>query len=120
MEKLKQCVCCGLTNRDSILKGTKGIKHTPGPWRVTGDSIRSDNHADGTGALLLAAGPMSHAYTPDPEEQTANLNLAAAAPAMLKALQAWISLAERSSMDGIDHEVAMTEAAIAKATEEVS
>jgi len=118
MEELKQCVCCGLTNRESTLKGTRGIAHTPGPWEATGSNIRSDNHIDGTGALLLAAGPMFHAYTPDPEEQTANLKLAAAAPAMLKALQAWISLAERSSMDGIDHEVAMTEAAIAQATEE--
>ena len=118
MEELKQCVCCGLTNRESSLKGTRGIAHTQGPWEVTGNSIRSDNHIDGTGALLLAAGPMFHAYEPDPEEQTANLKLAAAAPAMLKALQAWISLAERSSMDGIDHEVAMTEAAIAQATEE--
>ena len=96
------------------------MTHTQGPWRVTGSNIRSDNHIDGTGALLLLPGPMFHAYEPDPEEQTANLTLAAAAPAMLKALQAWISLAERSSMDGIDREVAMTEAAIAQATEEVS
>ena len=117
MEELKQCVCCGLTNRESTLKGTRGIGHTPGPWEVTGSNIRSDNHIDGTGALLLAAGPMFHAYEPDPEEQTANLKLAAAAPAMLMALQAWIWLAERSSMDGIDHEVGMTKAAITKAIE---
>ena len=87
MEELKQCVCCGLTNRESTLKGTRGIAHTQGPWEVTGNSIRSDNHMDGTGALLLAAGPMFHDYTPNPEEQTANLKLAAAAPAMLSALQ---------------------------------
>jgi hypothetical protein len=117
MEELKQCVCCGLTNRESTLKGTRGIKHTPGPWEVTGSNIRSDNHIDGTGALLLLPGPMFHAYEPDPEEQTANLKLAAAAPAMLMALQAWIWLAERSSMDGIDHEVGMTKAAITKAIE---
>ena len=91
------------------------MTHTQGPWRATGSNIRSDNHIDGTGALLLVAGPMFRHYTPDPEEQNANLTLAAAAPAMLKALQAWISLAERSSMDGIDLEVGMTEAAIAKA-----
>ena len=36
---------------------------------------------------------------------------------MLMALQAWIWLAERSSMDGIDHEVGMTKAAITKAIE---
>ena len=53
-------------------------------------------------------------------EDEANLKLAGAAPEMLMALQAWIWLAERSSMDGIDHEVAMTEAAIAQATEEVT
>ena len=93
------------------------MTHTQGQWRVTGNSIRSDNHIDGTGALLLLPGPMFHAYEPDPEEQTANLKLAAAAPAMLMALQAWIWLAERSSMDGIDHEVGMTKAAITKAIE---
>ena len=53
-------------------------------------------------------------------DQTLTQREGEANAAMLKALQAWISLAERSSMDGIDREVAMTEAAIAQATEEVS
>jgi len=53
-------------------------------------------------------------------DQTLTQHEGEANAAMLKALQAWISLAERSSMDGIDREVAMTEAAIAQATEEVS
>ena len=128
MEELKQCVCCGLTNRESTLKGTRGIAHTQGPWEVTGNSIRSDNHIDGTGALLLAAGPMFHAYTPDPEEQTANLKLAAAAPAMLKALRDLLAYIEVTD-DDIDHTeyclnsgeaVQNAEAAIAKATEEVT
>ena len=51
-------------------------------------------------------------------DQTLTQREGEANAAMLKALQAWISLAERSSMDGIDREVAMTEAAIAQATEE--
>ena len=117
MEELKQCVCCGLTNRESTLKGTRGIAHTQGPWEVTGNSIRSDNHIDGTGALLLAAGPMFHAYTPDPEEQTANLKLAAAAPAMLKALQDLI----RTGLSAASYRRtawAQAEAAIAEATDE--
>ena len=109
------------------------MTHTQGPWRATGDSIRSDNHMDGTGALLLAAGPMFHAYEPDPEEQSANLKLAAAAPAMLSALQAL--LRERALEGGGDPDdfdwVRSADAdpagtwqaahqAIAKATEEVT
>ena len=123
MEELKQCVCCGLTNRESTLKGTRGIGHTPGPWQVTGPNIRSDNHIDGAGALLLAAGPMFHAYEPDPEEQTANLKLAAAAPAMLMALEnlmGWFG-DDRSTWDGwegVDEVIDQAEAAIAKATTE--
>jgi hypothetical protein len=66
------------------------MKHTPGPWRVTGGCIRSDDHVDGTGALLLEAGSMFHNYTPDKEEIAANLRLAAAAPALLEAAQAMI------------------------------
>jgi hypothetical protein len=99
------------------------MTHTQGPWRVTGNSIRSDNHIDGTGALLLAAGPMFHDYTPDPEEQSANLKLAAAAPAMLKALEnlmGWFGN-DRSTWDGwegVDEVIDQAEAAIAKATTE--
>jgi hypothetical protein len=93
------------------------MTHTQGPWRVTGNSIRSDNHIDGTGALLLAAGPMFHDYTPDPEEQTANLKLAAAAPAMLKALQELM----RTGLSAASYQRtawAQAEAAIAEATDE--
>ena len=117
MEELKQCVCCGLTNRESSLKGTRGIEHTPGPWQVTGPNIRSDNHIDGTGALLLLPGPMFHAYTPDPEEQSANLKLAAAAPEMLMALQALLDWFgdDRSTWadwDGVNEVLDQAEAAI--------
>ena len=55
-------------------------QHTPGPWSITGANIRSDNHADGTGALLFVQQSPFHDYEPDPEEQAANLKLAAAAP----------------------------------------
>ena len=125
MEELKQCVCCGLTNRESTLKGTRGIKHTPGPWEVTGSNIRSDNHIDGTGALLLLPGPMFHAYEPDPEEQTANLKLAAAAPAMLSALRELVNWFgdvrdDWAGWDGVNEVLDQAEAAIAQATEEVS
>ena len=59
--------------------------HTPGPWRIAGPNIRSDNHTDGTGALLFVQQNPFHDYHPDPEEQAANLKLAAAAP-KLKAI----------------------------------
>ena len=125
MEELKQCVCCGLTNRESSLKGTRGIEHTPGPWQVTGPNIRSDNHIDGTGALLLLPGPMFHAYEPDPEEQSANLKLAAAAPEMLMALQAlldWFggNRNDWAGWEGVDEVLDQAEAAIAQATEKVT
>ena len=67
--------------------------HTEGPWRacysdeIGGGNIRSDHHRDGTGALLLEAGPMFHGYTPDRDEELANLRLAASAPALLAALE---------------------------------
>jgi len=60
------------------------MTYTPGPWKacysdqVGGGNIRSDHHRDGTGALLLEAGPMFHDYTPDRDEELANLRLAAA------------------------------------------
>ena len=69
------------------------MTHTPGPWKacysdkVGGGNIRSDHHRDGTGALLLEAGPMFHDYTPDRAEELANLRLAAAAPDLLEALE---------------------------------
>ena len=77
------------------------MKHTPGPWRVTGGCIRSDDHVDGTGALLLEAGSMFHNYTPDKEEIAANLRLAAAAPALLEAAQAMYELHK----DGVSHQL---------------
>jgi hypothetical protein len=72
------------------------MTYTPGPWKacysdkVGGGNIRSD-HRDGTGALLLEAGPMFHDYTPDREEELANLRLAAASPVLLAALKDVVS-----------------------------
>ena len=60
---------------------------TPGPWRVTGDNIRGDSHKDGPGALLFSAGTIFHNYASAAGETLANLNLAAAAPDLLAALE---------------------------------
>ena len=54
--------------------------HTPGPWVITGPNIRSDNHTDGTGALLFVQHRPFNDSEPDPDEQAANLKLVAAAP----------------------------------------
>ena len=108
--------------------------HTKGPWRacysdeIGGGYIRSDHHRDGTGALLLEAGPMFHDYTPDSAEEQANLRLAAAAPDLLAALQGLLGYIEATD-DDIDHAefclnsgdaVLNAEAAIAKATQAVT
>ena len=105
------CIVCGEPFVDMVREIThRGARHlychptashTPGPWKVTGDCIRSDNHPDGTGALLLEAGPMFHNYTPDKEEIAANLRLAAAAPALLEAAQAMYELHK----DGVSHQL---------------
>jgi len=104
------------------------MTHTQGPWRATGSNIRSDNHIDGTGALLLVAGPMFRHYTPDPEEQNANLTLAAAAPELLAALRQmmeWEGGEPGKYIDYDDEQRANevwqdAEEAIAKATKEGS
>ena len=70
-------------------------KHTLGPWyaaysktdEFSGGNIRSNHHRDGEGALLFQTGPMFHNYTPDREEELANLRLVAVAPELLEALQ---------------------------------
>jgi len=102
--------------------------HTPGPWEACysktnefgGGNIRSDHHIDGTGALLLVAGPMFHDYTVDREEELANLHLAASAPELLQALENLVASIENvdfSSHAGVYDQIpwAQAEAAIAKA-----
>jgi hypothetical protein len=107
-------------------------KHTAGPWEAAysddcpGGSIRSDHHADGPGALLLNAGPMFHNYTPNREEELANLHLAAAAPELLAALQEyddfskanddWSDMADEMEADlPVPNFVTAARAAIARA-----
>ncbi len=62
-------------------------EHTPGPWYVTGDNIRADNHRECPGALLFIAGQVFD-YEPVPGKVKANLHLAAASPDLLAALEA--------------------------------
>jgi hypothetical protein len=82
-------------------------EHTPGPWEACyssddefgGGNIRSDHHRDGTGALLLEAGPMFHDYTPDREEERANLRLASAAPLLLKILEGFLATLDTDDLE---------------------
>ena len=97
------------------------MTHTQGQWQLHSPTEGDPKTGDGTYCITGSHGGVIVKIIPEASPETpANATLIAAAPAMLKALQAWISLAERSWMDGIDHEVAMTEAAIAQATEEVT
>ena len=64
--------------------------HTPGPWRITGPNIRSDNHTDGTGALLFVQQRPFNDSEPDPDEQAANLKLVAAAPKLQAILEGFL------------------------------
>ena len=62
-------------------------QHTPGPWKITGPNIRSED-----GALLFVQGNhFDSRYLadgePDPVEQAANRRLVAAAPTLLAAAQ---------------------------------
>ena len=103
--------------------------HTPGPWYAAysktdefpGGNIRSNHHRDGEGALLFQTGPMFHDYTPDREEELANLRLAASAPDLLDALETlleiWDEDVTASTLRGIIHSA---EAAIATAKGEVT
>ena len=57
-------------------------QHTPGPWKITGPNIRSED-----GALLFVQGDQFMDDDPDPVEQAANRRLVAAAPTLLAAAQ---------------------------------
>ncbi len=62
-------------------------QHTPGPWKITGPNIRSE---DG-GLLFVQGNHFDSRYLadgePDPIEQAANRRLVAAAPELLAAAQ---------------------------------
>ena len=62
-------------------------QHTPGPWKVTGPNIRSED-----GALLFVQGDQFMDDDPDPVEQAANRRLVAAAPDLLAACQACVDV----------------------------
>ena len=105
--------------------------HTPGPWYACGTdlegmgNIRSDNHPDGTGALLFNIGGMFHEYTPDRDEERANLRLVATAPDMLDALRQTLDIVEAECASdylkiyrpGWARAIKKARAAIAKATD---
>ena len=57
-------------------------QHTPGPWKITGPNIRSED-----GGLLFVQGCHFMDDDPDPVEQAANRRLVAAAPTLLAAAQ---------------------------------
>ena len=90
-------------------------EHTPGPWCVTGDNIRSDNHLAGPGALLFIAGPMFHDYEPDPAEIKANLTLAASAPDLLAALEFLTAVIHQERWADVETGLEDARIAIAKA-----
>ena len=74
-------------------------EHTPGPWKITGSNIRSDNHKDGSGALLFVQQDPFDDYEPDPEEQAANLRLAAAAPNLLAIVEGFIGTLDADDLE---------------------
>jgi hypothetical protein len=110
-------------------------QHTPGPWYAAysktnefpGGNIRSNHHRHGEGALLFQTGPMFHDYTPDREEELANLRLASSAPELLKALEnAYTDInylliegfdtdVEECTIDGVKDTIREIKQAIAKA-----
>lgn len=69
-----------------------GIKHTPGPWRVSSESpriIQKDYRAIGSDAGFLIASTMGHdnsGFYASEQEADANARLIAAAPELLEAL----------------------------------
>ena len=77
--------------------------HTPGPWRITVPNIRSDNHTDGTGALLFVQQNPFHDYDPDPEEQAANLKLAAAAPKLQAIVEGFLATLDAPDLSQSQH-----------------
>ena len=62
-------------------------QHTPGPWKITGPNIRSED-----GGLLFVQGDQFMDDDPDPVEQAANRRLVAAAPDLLAACHACVAV----------------------------
>ena len=82
--------------------------HTPGPWRITGPNIRSDNHTDGTGALLFVqhrpfhSSDLEYSWL-DPDEQAANLKLVAAAPKLQAIVEGFLATLDASDLSQSQH-----------------
>ena len=77
-------------------------QHTPGPWKITGPNIRSED-----GALLFVQGNhFDSRYLadgePDPVEQAANRRLVAAAPDLLAVALLAQSLLSEEYSDGYE------------------
>ncbi|WP_250512660.1 hypothetical protein [Caballeronia sp. INDeC2] len=85
-------------------------KHTRGPWTNHGRIAQPGLPHSAVAANTLLARVYSEAFG-DSEQETANANLIAAAPELLEALQAVVSVADRATV-----EFDMARAAIAKAT----
>mgnify|MGYP003136236851 CR=1 FL=1 len=79
-------------------------EHTPGPWKITGPNIRSDNHTDGTGALLFVqhrpfhSSDLEYSWL-DPDEQAANLKLVVAAPKLLAIVEGFIGTLDADDLE---------------------
>ena len=82
--------------------------HTPGPWRITGPNIRSDNHTDGTGALLFVqhrpfhSSDLEYSWL-DPDEQAANLKLVAAAPKLQAIVEGFLATLDAPDLSQSQH-----------------
>ena len=72
-------------------------QHTPGPWKITGPNIRSED-----GGLLFVQGDQFMDYDPDPVEQAANRRLVAAAPDLLAVALLAQSLLSEEYSDGYE------------------
>ena len=88
-------------NQLSQSNGGMMAQHTPGPWKITGPNIRSED-----GGLLFVQGNHFDSkyladYEPDPVEQAANRRLVAAAPELLAAAQNAITNWDNSDYTGL-------------------
>ena len=72
-------------------------KHTPGPWRISGESatiVQTDDRAiNSEGGVLIARalGYPNSGYFPSDDEATGNAALIAAAPELLEAAEGIVS-----------------------------
>ena len=95
-------------------------KHTPGPWRISGESattVQADYRAiNSEGGVLIARalGYPNSGYFPSDDEATANARLIAAAPELLESLERCFNIMNNGGTWSIEDQAA-ARAAIAKA-----